>query len=492
MDKVVVATVQQRMRLHDNVEACRADVGRFLRMARAKQASLVVFPELIGLLAAGPLLEGMRGGLLRQAEQARRPRASLWARAKGRVAESTAGVLKVDFQQALNKLLAEGTEALWEAYVDLFARAAREHRQTIVAGSGYFRDPQRGAVVNRAVVFDPDGEIIGRQDKVVLSAGEGRLARAGNGWSPIDTEVGRIGVLLGADVLYPEAARALAYEGVTILVGLGASPGMDLYRKMRVALNARVQENQIYGLISFLIGHNPLGTKSGAEYAGQSAILAPADFTPQGSGIMVQLGTSSSEGVITAEWDFEALEELWEDSATPLRRNMPMGAFQALSDVYAERHSLHDAWQAQAAVAEAELLPAEVIPVEELHEVAVAPAELAPEAEPPIAEEPEWPEEEPEAEVDALAFAEEWPEEEEAAKFGVSAEELEEFADSSVEEPSAGEELAETSAEDRMSDAVVEELLTEEEERQRSTRAEGPAAEQGEEARGGQESDDSR
>jgi len=80
MNKMVVACVQQRIRLHADMEECRKDLTRFLRTAQAKKAKLIVFPELIGTLAVSPLLQGLRARLLRQADQARRPRASLWTR----------------------------------------------------------------------------------------------------------------------------------------------------------------------------------------------------------------------------------------------------------------------------------------------------------------------------------------------------------------------------------------------------------------------------
>jgi predicted amidohydrolase len=60
MDKVIVACVQQGLRLHADLDASRKDLARFLRMAQAKKAKLIVFPELIGTMAVPPLLPGLR------------------------------------------------------------------------------------------------------------------------------------------------------------------------------------------------------------------------------------------------------------------------------------------------------------------------------------------------------------------------------------------------------------------------------------------------
>lgn len=390
MDKVIVACVQQRLRLHEDLDGCRKDLARFLRTAQAKKAQLIVFPELLGTMAVSPLLQGLRAGLLRRADQGRRTGASLWTRTKSKVADTTAGVLRADLRQNLSNLLVEDPGLAWDAYRDLFAGAAQEYDLTVVAGSGYLLDEASGGIVNQAVVFGPEGNILGRQAKVSLSADDTGLAVPGAEWSAVDTEVGRIGLLLGNDALYPEAARILAYQGAQILIGLGACPGAGLHRKVRDGLLARVQENQLYGMISFLVGHNALGLGERQEYAGQSAIFAPAEFTLRYSGVMVELGTASSEGVITAEWDFGALRELWAESDTPLRRAMPMTAFRSLGDRYGEGRTLHEMWQALPPEGAAPPLLPEVVPVDALLEIGVAPPE------PPVEELPPLPEELPE------------------------------------------------------------------------------------------------
>ena len=357
MNKVVVACVQQRLRLHADTEECRKDLIRFLRMAQAKKAKLIVFPELIGTLAVAPLLQGVRARLLRQADQARRPRASLWTRAKSKVAESTAGVLRADFRQDLTRLLSETPPIAWNGFRDLFSDVAHEHGMIVVAGSGFVLDYEIGGLVNQAVVFGPDGQILGRQVKVSLSEDDEPLALAGRGWSTIDTPVGRIGILLGNDALYPEAGRILAYEGATMLLGLGACPGGRRHHKVRAGLLARVQENELYGMASFLVGHNLIGMGERRDFAGQSAIFAPSDFTPDGSGVMVQLGTAGSEGVITAEWDFAALQELWTVGETRVRQAMPMASFRPLGDRYLEERTLQSVWDAPPYVSPALPLP---------------------------------------------------------------------------------------------------------------------------------------
>jgi len=459
-----VGCVQQRLRLHEDLDACRKDLARFLRVAQAKKSRLIVFPELIGTMAVPLLLQGVQARLLKQADQGRRPGASFWKRAKGKVADTTASVLGVDLRQSLSKLLLENPGLLWKTYCDLFADAAREYGMTIVAGSGYFPDEVTGGIVNQAVVFGPDGDILGRQAKVSLGADDEGLAAPGMEWSVIDTEAGRIGLLLGNDALYPEAGRILAYQGAQMLIGLGACPGSELHRKVRTALLARVQENQLYGMVSFLVGHNPLGLGERQDYAGKSAIFAPIEFTYRHSGVMVEMGTAGSEGVITAEWDFEALKELWAQSDTPLRRAMPMNAFRVLAARYQEGRTLHEVWEALPPAGEAVLPLPEVVPVEALPEIGVAPPE-------PSVEELRPPEklrieEIPEAAVEEEAAAELLVEEAPTveAEEAISAELVmeEEAEEELVEEAPTVEQAEEAISAEAMEEEEIEEQLVEE------------------------------
>jgi hypothetical protein len=59
---------------------------------------------------------------------------------------------------------------------------------------------------------------------------------------------------------------------------------------------------------------------------------------------MVEIGSPLAEGVVTAEWDYPALVELWEESETPLRRQMPLAqAGPILASVYARALPLSEA-----------------------------------------------------------------------------------------------------------------------------------------------------
>jgi hypothetical protein len=187
---------------------------------------------------------------------------------------------------------------------------------------------------------------------VALAHDEHPMIEAAPTWQAIQTPVGRLGVLIGNDVFYPEAGRILAYGGAEILVGLGATAEAVQYHRQRLGLLARVEDNQIYGALSFAVGYNPFTSGDEEPYLGRSLIAAPASMTPRYSGVMVDMGTDSAEGLITAEWSFRALHEQWQKDHAPLRSTMPLEhTGPTLAAIYGRRLALEPALQANAGLA---------------------------------------------------------------------------------------------------------------------------------------------
>ena len=50
-------------------------------------------------------------------------------------------------------------------------------------------------------------------------------------------------------------------------------------------------------------------------------------MTPRYSGVLVEMGTSEAEGLLTAELDRPKLQWLWEHGTNSVRRTMPMDLF---------------------------------------------------------------------------------------------------------------------------------------------------------------------
>ncbi len=344
MDKFTIACVQMQMRMHASLDDYRDDLRRFLRAAEAKRARLILFPEMAGLMLAPLLLGDARTNLLRRAEVGRKRSAGAWDKVSGKAAGWLAQALKADLGAATAGLLDVEPQRMWEAYADLFGGLARAQGVTIVAPSAWLPDPaggENGSVLrNLSAIFGPGGELLGTQAKVLgAMEDEARVAK-GVGWRAISTEVGRVGLLLGSDVLYPEVGRVLAYQNAEMILLQGACPNAASYHKLRAGVLARMQDNQLYAAASFVVGANPL--RKGADpYMGRSAILAPQELTPKYNGVLVEMGSAQSEGVVTAEWDYTALKRLWETSETSIRRALaPEDAAPVLAALYTQLKAL--------------------------------------------------------------------------------------------------------------------------------------------------------
>jgi len=341
VETLIVACVQQKMRLPQSKEEHREYLRPFLRSAATKRARLIIFPELAGLMVMPALLGGLHANLLMRADLARRRRTPFWQKMTGSLAGTLARSLKVDFRRLLGGLLEVKAAEVWAAYEEIYGGLAKEFDLTLVAPSAYLPDPADGIIRNIAVVYSPSGERLGYQAKGILHPEDEDLAQPGAEWNVIQTDVGRIGLMLGGDVLYPEIGRLLAYQGAEMLIAQGAATERVLYEKLRSGMLARMQDNQLFGAISFLVGNNDFSRGQRVPFAGKSAVLAPQELTPNASGVLVEAANLRSESVLAAVWDFPALANLWETSDTPVRSHLPMEkAGAALAQLYQKMQQL--------------------------------------------------------------------------------------------------------------------------------------------------------
>ena len=102
-----------------------------------------------------------------------------------------------------------------------YAALARELGVVIVTSLFERRAP--GLYHNTAVVFERDGSIAGRYRKMHIPDDPAYYEKfyftpGDLGFEPIETSVGRLGVLVCWDQWYPEAARLMALKGAEVLI----------------------------------------------------------------------------------------------------------------------------------------------------------------------------------------------------------------------------------------------------------------------------------
>jgi predicted amidohydrolase len=340
---MVASVAQQNMRLHDSPAAYRKELVRFLGPAREKGATLVVFPALAGLLIAGAGLEGVRMKLLKQADEGAGRKRKVVDRARRALAESAAQVLGASVRDALRQSIGTRGDALAQEHDAFWSSLAEEFGVTLVGGTALLPD-ENGILRHRASVYGPDGTLLGRHDATSDDGGPLDRIEAGETWRVIETPAGRLGLLIAEEALYPEVGRVLAYQGADLLIVLAAVQD-PLAAYVRQGALALAQANALFAAVSFQVGRNRLSLDETVSFAGRSAILAPLEMTPRYTGIMAEMGTARSDGLVSAELDCDRLHSLWHEGAAPVRRRMPSERFaRELPALYGAGLSLAEAW----------------------------------------------------------------------------------------------------------------------------------------------------
>ena len=165
---------------------------------------------------------------------------------------------------------------------------AKKHGVVIVAS--LFERRAAGLYHNTAVVLESDGRLVGKYRKMHIPDDPGFLEKfyftpGDLGFEPIDTSIGRIGVLVCWDQWYPEAARLMALAGAELLVyptAIGWDPDDAQDEKDRQR-NAWLLSHRGHAVANGLpvlscnrVGHepSPLAT-SGIRFWGSSHVLGP-------------------------------------------------------------------------------------------------------------------------------------------------------------------------------------------------------------------------
>jgi len=104
--------------------------------------------------------------------------------------------------------------------IEFWAKVSKDNRVVLV--TSLFEERAPGLYHNSAVVFD-NGVVAGKYRKMHIPDDPGFYEKfyftpGDIGFEPIDTSLGRLGVLICWDQWYPEAARIMALKGAEILI----------------------------------------------------------------------------------------------------------------------------------------------------------------------------------------------------------------------------------------------------------------------------------
>jgi N-carbamoylputrescine amidase len=162
------------------------------------------------------------------------------------------------------------------------SNAAKKHKITLV--SSLFEKRAGGLYHNTAVVFSPNGKILGTYRKMHIPDDPGfnekfYFTPGDTGFQPIDTPAGRLGVLVCWDQWYPEAARLMALRGAQILIyptaiGWARGEKKEVCQDQRSAWQT-IQRSHAIANGLFVLSINRTGRENNLDFWGTSFISNP-------------------------------------------------------------------------------------------------------------------------------------------------------------------------------------------------------------------------
>lgn len=190
----------------------------------------------------------------------------------------------------------------------IYGLLAKELGVVIVAS--LFERRASGLYHNTAVVFDKDGSIAGKYRKMHIPDDPAYyekfyFAPGDLGFRPIQTSVGKLGVLVCWDQWYPEAARLMALQGAELLIyptaiGYESSDTTDEQQRQRNAWQTVMRGHAVANGLPVVavnrVGHepDPSGQTNGIQFWGTSFVCGP-----QGE-LYYEASTEEEESVIVA------------------------------------------------------------------------------------------------------------------------------------------------------------------------------------------------
>ncbi|MFL0799392.1 MAG: carbon-nitrogen hydrolase [Agarilytica sp.] len=223
---------------------------------------------------------------------------------------------------------------------DLFSKIANELHVVLV--TSLFEKRAAGIYHNTAVVFDTDGSIAGKYRKMHIPDDPGYYEKfyftpGDIGFAPIQTSLGRLGVLICWDQWFPEAARLMALAGAELLIyptAIGWDRSDDSEEKARqrdawvISQRAHAVANGVPVIAVNRVGYEKaINSNTGIEFWGSSFIAGP-------QGEILSEASQDQEANLIVEIAMERAENvrrIW-----PFFRDRRVDAYNNLKKIYVD------------------------------------------------------------------------------------------------------------------------------------------------------------
>lgn len=157
-------------------------------------------------------------------------------------------------------------EPLDGVYCSALRNLCRQH--DIFIASGFTERGEDGLAYNSALLFNTHGELICHYQKQFLATHDQNWFEVGTKGNPVvDTELGRIGLLICFDGRIPEIARCLAAKGAEVVLDMANFFAMD---QAEMWVPARAYENGVW-----FVAATKAGVERSIYYPGGSMVVSP-------------------------------------------------------------------------------------------------------------------------------------------------------------------------------------------------------------------------
>lgn len=175
---------------------------------------------------------------------------------------------------------------------DFMSSMARDHGVWLIGGTLPLASPDPSKVINTTLVYNPQGEPVGRYDKIHLfgfskgteSYNESKTIVPGQHVGTFEAPFGKVGMSVCYDLRFPELYRAMG--PVSLIVVPAAFTYTTGKAHWEVLLRARAIENQCYVLAAAQGGEHPNGRRTW----GHSMLIDPwgeiRDVLAEGEGVV--------------------------------------------------------------------------------------------------------------------------------------------------------------------------------------------------------------
>lgn len=196
---------------------------------------------------------------------------------------------------------------LTEEIKNKISEFAISYNINIIAGS--MPIVENDDLYNISYLLHRDGKI-DEHRKIHITPNERKFygMKGGNEIKVIDTDCGKVGLVICYDVEFPELPRILADQGMKILFVPYLTDTQNAYTRVRHCAAARAIENECYVAIAGCVGNLP-GVNNMDIQFGQAAVFTPSDFAFPSNAIKGE-ATPNTETTLIVDVDLNLLKEL--------------------------------------------------------------------------------------------------------------------------------------------------------------------------------------